>query len=91
MYRKLPPLRLFRIKELEKEEKIVDRILVEKKEAQEDDFQGLLELFEGLEYGWHYEGVEELFGGLEYSKLSHFERKVQKVMKVYRVTSGTPQ
>ena len=45
----LPPLRLFRIKALEKEETIVDIILVEKKEAQEDDFLGLLELFEGLE------------------------------------------
>ena len=32
--------------------------------------------------------MEDLFGGLEYSKLSHFERKVQKVMKVCRVTSG---
>ena len=32
--------------------------------------------------------MEELFGGLEYNKLLHFERKVQKLMKVRRVTSG---
>ena len=44
----LPPLRLFRVKELEREEEVLNRILVEKKEAQEDDLQGLSELLEGL-------------------------------------------
>ena len=62
---------------MEKEEKIIERILVEKNVAQDDVFYGLYELFNGLEYGWHYEGMEDLFGGLEYSKLLHFERKVQ--------------
>ena len=61
------------MKELEREEEVLDRILVEKKEAQEDDFQGLYELFAGLEYG----------------KQSQFEKKMQVVKKVYRVTSGS--
>ena len=60
------------MKELEREEEVLERILVEKKEAQEDDFQGLYELFAGLEYG----------------KQSQFEKKMQEVKKVYRVTSG---
>ena len=33
------------------EEEVLDEILVEKKEDQEDDLQGLFELFAGLEYG----------------------------------------
>ena len=85
----LPPLRLFWIKAVEKEEETIERVLVEKKEAQDGVFyDGLYELFNGLEYSWHYEGMEDLFNGLEYSKLSHFQRKVQKVMKVCRVSSG---
>ena len=74
---KLPPLRLFRIK-------AVERVLVEKKEAQDGVFyDGIYDLFNGLEYSWHYEGIEDLFNGLEYSKPSHFQRKVQKVLNVY--------
>ena len=46
-----PPIRLFRVKELDKEEKVLDEILVGRKEAQEVDFHGLFELFAGLEYG----------------------------------------
>ena len=76
----LPPIRLFRVKELDKEEEVLDEILVEKKEAQEDDFQGLFELFAGFEYGKQsqsdsiliekkeqeddFQGLLELFEGL---------------------------
>ena len=68
----LPPLRLFRIKVVEKKE-TDERVLVEKKEADERFFyDGIYDLFNGLEYSWHYEGIEDLFNGLEYSKPSHF-------------------
>ena len=78
----LPQIGLFRVKELDKEEEVLDEILVEKKEAQEDDFQGLFELFAELEYGKQsqfdsiliekkeqeddFQGLLELFEGLEY-------------------------
>ena len=74
----LPPLRLFRIKAVEKEEKTIERVLVEKKEAQDGVFyDGIYDLFNGLESSWHYEEIEDLFNGLKYSKLSHFQPKVQ--------------
>ena len=56
---------------MEKEEKIIERILVEKKEAQDDVFYGLYELFNGLEYSWHYEGMEDLFNGIKYYNWHH--------------------
>ena len=66
-----------------------ERVLVEKKEADERVFyDGLSDLFNGLEYSWHYEGIEDLVNGLEYSNLSHFQRRVQKVLKVCRVSNG---
>ena len=46
-----PPIKLFRVKELVKEEKVLDEILVEGKEAQEVGFHGFSDLFAGLEYG----------------------------------------
>ena len=74
---------------MEKEEETDERVLVEKKEAQVGVFyDGIYDLFNGLEYSWHYEGIEDLFNGLEYNKLSHFQRKVQRVLKVCRVSSG---
>ena len=73
----LPPFRLFRIKVVEKKE-TDERVLVEKKEADERVFyDGIYDLFNGLEYNWHYEGIKDLFNRLEYSKLSHFQRRVQ--------------
>ena len=46
----LPSLRLFRVKELKRDEQAHNRTLVEKNEPQEDCLQGLSKLFEGLEY-----------------------------------------
>ena len=46
--------------------------MVGKKEAQEDDFHKLFELFARLEYG----------------KQSQFEKKLQEVKRVYRVNNG---
>ena len=63
----LSPLCLFRVR------------TVEKKDA-EVEYDGISDLFSGLEYSWQYEGISELFKGLEYNKLSHFQRRVQKVL-----------
>ena len=83
----LPPLCLFRIKVVEKKE-TDERVLVEKKEADESVFyDGIYDLFDGLKYSWHYKEIKDLFNGLKYSKLSHFQRKVRKVLKVCRVSS----
>ena len=71
----LPPLKLFRIRTVSKV-------------SEEDNLDGVADLFDGLEYGWKYEGIYELFEGLEYGKLSHFQRRVRKVLKVYRVNDG---
>ena len=65
----LPPLRLFRIKTVEKKEDYLE-------------YDGISDLFSGLEYSWNYEGVSELFEGLEYNKLSQFQRRVLKVCRV---------
>ena len=68
-----PPIKLFRVKELAKEEKILnEEILVGEKEEQEICFKVLFELFAGLQYG----------------KQSQFEKKIQEVKKVFRVTNG---
>ena len=72
----LPPLKLFRIRP------------ISKVKIQEDNLEGVAELFEGREYGWRYEGISDLFEGLEYGKLSHFQRKVRTVLKVRRISSG---
>ena len=53
-----------------------------------DDLDGVAELFEGLDYGWGYDGISALFDGLSYNKMSHFQRKVHKVMKVFRIHGG---
>ena len=45
-----PLLRLFRVKELEREEEVLKGILVEREVAQEDYLQGLSELLEGIKY-----------------------------------------
>ena len=68
-----PPIKLFRIKQLAKEEKIFnEEILVGEKEQQQVCLDGVMELFAGLQYG----------------KTSEFEKKVQGVKKVFRVTNG---
>ena len=57
-----PPIKLFRIKQLAKEEKISDEeIVVGEKEQQQVDLDGVMELFAGLQYG----------------KTSEFGKKVQ--------------
>ena len=47
--------------------------MVEKKGTDEGvSYEGISDLFNGLEYSWQYEGISVLFNGLEYSKLSNF-------------------
>ena len=72
----LPPLKLFRIR------------TISKASIQEDNLEGVAELFDGREYGWKYEGISDLFEGLEYGRLSYFQRKVRKVIKVCRINNG---
>ena len=69
-------MKLFRIKTVPKGNKL------------EDNLQGVADLFDGMEYGWKYEGIADLFNGLEYNKMSHFQRKVHKVLKVRRINGG---
>ena len=67
------PIKLFRIKQLPKEQKVSDEemVLGEKEQLQDD-----------------LDGVRELFAGFQYGKVSEFERKVQEIKKVFRVTNG---
>ena len=44
------------------------------------EYDKISDLFSGLEYSWQYKGISELFEGLEYNKLSHFQRRVQKLL-----------
>ena len=53
-----------------------------------DELDGVAELFLGLDFGWGYDGISALFDGLSYNKMSHFQRKVHKVMKVFRIHGG---
>ena len=34
-----------------------------------------------------YQGISDLFEGMEYSKLSHFQRTVNRVLKVGRINN----
>ena len=60
---------------------------MEKKDV-DVEYDGISDLFSGLEYSWQYEGISDLFEWLEYNKLSHFQRRAQKVLKVCRVSNG---
>ena len=40
-----------------------------------------------MEYSWNYEGISDLIAGLEYNKLSHFQPRVNRVLKVGRVNN----
>ena len=73
----LPPLKLFRVREISPPRVVLG-----------DDLDRVAELFEGLDYGWGYDGISALFDGLSYNKMSHFQRKVHKVMKVFRIHGG---
>ena len=69
----LPPLKLFRVREISPPRVVLG-----------DNLDGVAELFDGLDYGWGYDGISALFDGLAYNKMSHFQRNVHKVMKVFR-------